>query len=118
MRLPEENEQIANMLLIQKGAIPIDFYGNKVELSFEELLTPEEKEKKDLEKKIKVLLLNHHELSSKDIITLLALDWSGSKMKAHLRKMPFITETKKKNKLLFLLKERDNTLLFNDECDA
>lgn len=118
VRLPEENEQIANMLLIQKGAIPIDFNGNTVELSAEELMTPEEKEKKDLEKKIKALLLNHHELSSKDIISLLALDWSDSKMKVHLRKMPFISETKKGNKVLFLLKGRDNTLLFNDEGNA
>lgn len=109
VRLPEENEKVANMLLIQKGATAIDFNGNRIELSEEELMTPEEKANKIIEEKIKVLLRNA-ELSSKEIAVRLSLDKSDSKVKSLLRKMPFVIEIKKNNRVFFSLKGQNNTI--------
>ena len=93
VRYPQKNENNANLLLIQKGAKPVDINGNPVLLSAEETMSDEEKEKIQLESSIKNLL-SHGYKSSKEILSQLKLNWSDAKMKKFLRNMSIIKEIK------------------------
>lgn len=109
VRYPATGEQNANLLLIQKGALAVDKYGNRIQLSPDELLTPEEKERKNMEEKIKSLL-SKGDMTSKDILREMTLDWSDSKIKAYLRKLPFVEEYKQHNKLYYKTRNKVDQL--------
>lgn len=101
VRKPDDNEKNANMLLIQKGATPIDFNGCIIEMNPEDKLTPKEKEERELNEKIRQLLKGK-EMSSKDIAEKITLPTKDAK--TYLRKLSFIDEHKKSNKVFFFIK--------------
>ncbi len=116
VRYPNKEEKNANLLLIQKGAKAVDFFGESLTLSSEELMTAEEKEKNKIDNGIRHLL-SRGITTSKEIISALKLDWSDSKMKNYLRKMLDIEEIKIKNKIYFKSKTfaQQSALVFEDE---
>ncbi|HEY4789667.1 MAG TPA: DNA-processing protein DprA [Bacteroidales bacterium] len=84
VRKPEPSEDNANNLLIQKGAIPVDFNGNPVK-EYEDIpskvLQTELKEPfTDYENRI-FELLKTGEYTIKDILTRLKLDWPEKKLR-------------------------------------
>lgn len=98
VRYPAPKEENANLLLIQKGAIGVDFNGNEVnnvsydapkpviEKLKEPVPTPIQKDV-ELDNSILFDLLTENALSSKEIIAKLQLDWSTRKMTAYLKKL-------------------------------
>jgi len=90
VRYPEANEKNANMLLIQKGAIPVDAQGEIMTLSEDAFKSPEEKAKD----KINELLTPGVYLSSREINEKLSLGLSDAQMKKLLRSMDGIAESK------------------------
>lgn len=79
VRKPLSGEKNANLLLIQKGAIPVDNNGNIINISSQEMLTPEEIEKKNRDEKIKQLLDSCVSVTSKMVIEKLSIAWSDPK---------------------------------------
>ena len=89
VRNPEAHEKNANLLLIQKGAKPVDINGNVVEY---ELIDKEvdlavgepNQSYNEIENKI-IELLKNDVYSSKSIIELLKIDWSTRKVTNYLK---------------------------------
>lgn len=104
VRKPNEGEKNANLLLIQKGAIAVDIKGNQIALRPDDILTQDEKDKKDRDEKIKHILESGGSITSKYILEKLALNWSDPKMKTYLRGLSFVEEYKMKGKIYFKLK--------------
>ncbi|MCF0207351.1 MAG: DNA-processing protein DprA [Bacteroidales bacterium] len=105
VRQPESNEKNANLLLIQKGATAVDMKGNPIVMSAENLLTPEEKEKRDRDEKIRKIL-ELGDATTSDILGKMSLKWSVAKMKTYLRNLPFVDEYTEKRKVFFCLKAK------------
>lgn len=103
VRYPQKGENNANLLLIQKGAKPVDISGNSLSLSAEETMTDDEKETIQLEGNIKKFLSRGYK-SSKEILSHLKLNWSDAKMKKYLRGMSIIEEIKNGQRVYFQLK--------------
>lgn len=116
VRYPNKDEKNANLLLIQKGAKAVDMTGETISLTAEELMTDEEKAKVQLDNSIKNMLANGVK-TSKEILSVLQLNWSDSKMKNHLRKMLDVEEIKIKNKVFFKMKGimQQTSFAFEDE---
>ncbi len=110
VRKPQDNEKNANILLIQKGAIAVDIKGNPIALNPEEMLTSDEKEKKERDEKIKQILEQGGSITSKLILEKLSLNWSDPKMKTYLRALAFVEEYKSKGKVYFRLKGKIDQL--------
>ncbi len=98
VRKPENTEQNANLLLIQKGAVPVDFYGNKIlntysdtdELRQEEIVSePEE----SIESTIRNLL-EKKPLTSKEILEKIKSDWTSPRLMRYLKKLDFVEVVK------------------------
>ena len=117
VRYPQKNENNANLLLIQKGAKPVDINGNPVLLSAEETMSDEEKEKIQLESSIKNLL-SHGYKSSKEILSHLKLNWSDAKMKKFLRNMSIIKEIKHGQRVYFQIDGTQQQGIFAFEEEA
>ncbi len=100
VRLPHENENNANKIIIQKGATPVDMNGVPIVLTAESLMTDEEKRQKELSESVQRLLLAGL-FTSQEIRDKLNLDWTDAKMKKYLRCIPDVRETRIKNKLYF-----------------
>lgn len=107
VRKPEPNENTANNLLIQKGAIPVDFNGNPLidykpslaevnQLSINEPTVNYENKILDL--------LKTGEYAVKDIIKKLQLTWSEKKLRDYLKSKKEV-ETINKKPLRFTLKD-------------
>lgn len=122
VRYPNLNEKNANLILIQKGALGVDFNGDKLvngsystpDPMFEELKEPAPAPlKKDTELDNNSLfdLLKGNALSSKEIINKLQLDWSTRKMTSYLKKLDNI-EVLKNKPLKFQLKSNPKKTLF------
>jgi len=87
VRNPEQSESNANLILIEKGAIPVDFDGNVLE---KDNITSNVKELEDsLNNKIRTAL-NTKSLTAKELLLALELDWTSQKLTAHLKKLDFI----------------------------
>ncbi len=110
VRKPGEEEKNANNLLIQKGAIAVDFEGNpllsthippaQTEESATDEIVPEE-----LETKIKDLLVHADTpLSAKEIREKLHLDVDSRKLSMQLKHRNWISVIRQKNRLTFTLK--------------
>lgn len=108
VRKPEKPEQNANMLLIQKGAIPVDFNGNRIPVMYAEPNTlrqqgivsePEE----SIDNKIKNLL-EKKPLTSKEILDRIETGWTSPKLNSYLKKLDFIEIVKKGGINFFKLK--------------
>lgn len=104
VRKPKEEEKNANLLLIQKGARPVDMCGNICHLEVHELQTQEERENLQIQEKIKKYL-SSGEMTSRMLNERLQLNWSDSKMKSYLRGLPFIEEFKQSRYIYFRLKD-------------
>ena len=117
VRQPELSEQNDNLLLIQKGAVAVDFNGNTVKnYNYpDEILSivaePQEKYNSfpDNVKEI----LQKGQLSANDIIKKLKLDWESDKLTKELKKMDFIEMKKEKNRIYFVLKGNKQFSLFD-----
>lgn len=109
VRIPEETENNANDILIQKGAIPVDFNGDEVveyderALSGELMMAREPKESTELDDKIRSVF-NGHSLTVNELLNKLDLDWSVQKLNTYLRKLEFVEIYKEKGKDVFNLK--------------
>lgn len=120
VRQPENNEKNANSILIQKGAISVDFYGNQINIDYQSdnksnLLVTEPSLTNSFETELKNIFKGRP-LSSKEIIKKLNLDWSTQKLTAQLKKIDFVEVIKKKEKNLYQLKgksEQNLPSLFN-----
>ena len=121
VRQPEHNEKNANNILIQKGAIRVDFIGNQVNIDYptdineSNLLVNEPTFTNSFETELKTIF-NGRPLSSKEIIKKLNLDWSTQKLTTQLKKIDFVEVIKKKKKNLYQLKgksEQNQPSLFS-----
>jgi predicted Rossmann fold nucleotide-binding protein DprA/Smf involved in DNA uptake len=87
VRKPETPENNANELLIQKGAVAVDFNGNPIkEYEIEESLQPSSVTREpDADLEVKILdLLKTGEYSTGEIIKKLHLTWSEKKLREFL----------------------------------
>jgi len=121
VRQPENKEKNANNILIQKGAIRVDFNGNQVNIDYptdineSNLSVNEPALTNSFEAELKTIF-NGRPLSSKEIIKKLNLDWSTQKLTAHLKKIDFVEVIKEKGKNLYQLKgksEQNQPSLFS-----
>ena len=121
VRQPEHNEKNANNILIQKGAIRVDFIGNQVNIDYptdineSNLLVNEPTFTNSFETELKTIF-NGRPLSSKEIIKKLNLDWSTQKLTTQLKKIDFVEVIKEKGKNLYQLKgksEQNQPSLFS-----
>ena len=109
VRKPEPIEKNANNILIQKGAIPVDFNGIELPDNYEKIKSEqvpniqEHPDNDSLEIKIRETLKGRP-LSAKDILTKLTLDWTTQKLNTYLKKLDFIEIVKEKRTNLYKLK--------------
>lgn len=116
IRKPEFNEKNANNLLIQKGAVPVDFNGNELSKIYttknteqlDAVREPESIYNESLEVKI-LSIIKGRALSAKEIINKLNINWSPNKMSKYLKKLDFIEVVKDKRRYLYKIKETNNT---------
>jgi predicted Rossmann fold nucleotide-binding protein DprA/Smf involved in DNA uptake len=110
VRKPDSDENNANNLLIQKGAIAVDFNGNPL---FDNKLSLVEVNQLSLNESTvnyenKILdLLKTGEYTTKDIIKKLQLTWSENKLRDYLKNNNDV-ETIKKKPLRFTMKDSAN----------
>ena len=98
VRLSSKEENNANLLLIEKGGIAIDSFGDKVEVDIKKV-----EEKTNYEDKV-VELLYKGQYAVKDIIKILELDLTESKLRDFLKQREDI-ETIKTKPLTFTMKD-------------
>ena len=115
VRYPEKKEKNANLLLIQKGASAVDFYGNSLTLSPEEQKTPDEIKKEKLDSELIAILNSVEKISVKEIIGRLSLDWKDDKMKRYLDNMQQVEKIKIKNRIYYRLKGKAEIGLFDGQ---
>lgn len=107
VRCPDLHEKNANQLLIQMGAIPVDFIGMEIIeekitakiTSTKSLVTPENIEEKILK------IFNGAPLSATEILKKTKLDWSAKKLTSYLQNLNNIQIIKKGKANQFILKE-------------
>ena len=109
VRVPEPAEKNANMLLIQKGAVPVDIQGTNVTLSPEELKSPEQKEMERINTLILNILNRFEKTSCSSLKEQLKIDWGDTKLKKHLASMSEIEMFKEKNRNYYRLKGKAYT---------
>lgn len=114
VRHPEKNEKNANMLLIQKGALPINMNGEIITLTSEEQKTPEQISTEKLNSDVIKILNSVEMISAKEIIIRLHTEWKEEKMKKHLEKMQEVEKIKVKNRVFFRLKGKVGQWLLFD----
>lgn len=118
VRKPEPTEKNANLILIQKGAVPVDFNGNGLSKTYESSNVDKVSvvEEPDYSIAIKIrAAFNGRPLSAKEIISKLNLDWSVQKLNAYLKKLDFIEVVKDKKSTFYTLKgtiDKGQTTLF------
>lgn len=109
VRNPEQAENNANNILIQKGAIPVDINGNIVlEIRDTTLLDhssviPEPTELEVLDNRVRSML-NEGPLTAKELLTKLNLTWTTQELNNYLKERDFIECTKEKSTTLYKLK--------------
>lgn len=114
VRRPESNEKNANNILIQKGAIPVDFNGIELHENYRTTSAghisgvQEPTENESLETKVRAAFRGRS-LSAKELLAKLNLSWSAQKLNSYLRKLDFIEVVKEKNMNLYRLKETTET---------
>jgi DNA processing protein len=120
VRKPEPNEKNANNILIQKGAIPVDFNGIELHENYCNTsaghisVVPDKTDNESLEAKVHAAL-NGRPLSAKELLVKLNLSWTTQKLNSYLKKLNFIEVVKEKNINLYKLKgttETTQTTLF------
>jgi len=114
VRKPEPNEKNANNLLIQKGAIPVDFDGFELPKNYDTTNTEkvsivqEPTDNESLEAKVREAF-NGKPLSAKELLAKLNLTWTSQKLNNYLKKLDFIEVVKEKKTNLYKLKGTSDT---------
>lgn len=112
VRQPNKNEQNANLILIDKGAKAVDFYGNIVESKehepAEKPIVNKSSEKNDFEKI--ALLLEKQTLTTKQILEKIPLNMTDKELSKKLKSIPNIETIKKSNRLHYFVKQETSTL--------
>ncbi|MBM4158158.1 MAG: DNA transporter [Ignavibacteria bacterium] len=114
VRKPEIDEKNANNILIQKGAIPVDFDGNELSKDYAARIpdiftTVQESNASELsEAKIRSAI-NGKQLTAKELIKKLELNWTSRKLNAYLKKLDFIEIVKEKKINLYKIKGDTDT---------
>ena len=109
VRKPEATEKNANNILIQKGAVPIDFNGNELVKTYDTTLSDqisvvqEPNESDNLNDKIRSVF-NERPLTAKELLTKLNLTWTTQKLNNYLKKLDFVENVKEKRTTLYKLK--------------
>lgn len=120
VRKPESNEKNANLILIQKGAVPVDFNGNKItkvyDTSNSDIISvvQESNDTESLESKVRSAF-NGRPLTTKELLAKLNLTWTTQKLNSYLKKLEFIEVVKEKKVNSYKLKgttETKQTTLF------
>jgi predicted Rossmann fold nucleotide-binding protein DprA/Smf involved in DNA uptake len=107
VRNPEPTESNANLILIEKGAIPVDFDGNV--LQKDNIISDVNEAEDSLNNKIRTTL-NGKSLTAKELLLALELDWTSQKLTAHLKKLDFIEVVNvKKTNQFKLIGQSDTT---------
>jgi len=109
VRKPEPSEKNANYILIQKGAVAVDFSGNIVTKTYdtspEQLaIVQESNESESLDKRIRSVF-NGKLLNAEELLEKLNMDWTTKKLIAYLKKLDFIEVVKEKKINHYKLKE-------------
>jgi len=101
VRMPDSNEKNANILLIQKGAIPVDNNGIEnidsryIEKPITTTLVQKSLESPDSEGERILKVINGKPLSAKEIIDKSGIDWTAKKLTLFLQKIEDIQTIKK-----------------------
>lgn len=109
VRKPEPTEKNANNILIQKGAITVDFNGNELVKTYDTILSDqisvvqEPNELDNLNDKIRSVF-NGRPLTAKELLTKLNLTWTTQKLNNYLKKLDFVENVKEKRTTLYKLK--------------
>jgi predicted Rossmann fold nucleotide-binding protein DprA/Smf involved in DNA uptake len=120
VRKPGQNEKNANLLLIQKGAISVDFNGNEINKTYDSLsigmisIVNEPNITESLDSKVHSVF-NGKPLTARELLVKLKLDWTTQKLNSYLKKLEFIEVVKEKKLNLYKLKgsaEIKQTTLF------
>jgi len=120
VRKPESDEKNANNILIQKGALPVDFNGIELHENFSATNTdhtsidPEATDNESLETRIRASL-NERPLNAKELLVKLNFSWTTQKLNSYLKQLDFVEVVKEKNINLYKLKgatETTQTTLF------
>lgn len=101
VRYPERDEENANLLLIQKGALAVDVNGNVLKLSPEEQKTTEQLEKEKLDSNIISIMNAVEMILPKELVGRLHLDWKDDKMKRYLDNMQQVEKLKVRNRIYY-----------------
>ncbi len=114
VRNPELNEKNANNLLIQKGAIPVDFNGVEIPVSYDTITTEqisivqESPDNESLEARIQTAL-SERPLTAKELVKKLNLTWTTKKLNTYLKKLDYVEVIKEKKTNLYKLKGTTET---------
>ncbi len=120
VRKPEQNEKNANLILIQKGAVPVDFNGNELTKSYDSSsadlvsVVEEPMDTESLESKVRSAC-NGRPLTTKELLAKLNLNWTTQKLNSYLKNLEFIEIVKEKGRNYYKLKgttETKQTTLF------
>jgi len=120
VRKSESNEKNANSILIQKGAVPVDFNGNELTKAYDSSsvdivsVVQEPNDTESLESKVR-FALSGRPLTAKELLTKLNLNWTTQKLNSYLKKIEVIEVVKEKKVNLYKLKgttETKQTTLF------
>ena len=110
VRKPEPTEKNANNVLIQKGAVPVDFNGNEVTKTYDTTLSDQilvaqepNNELENLNGRIRSAF-NGRPLTAKELLTKLNLNWTTQKLNNYIKKLDFIENVKEKRTNLYKLK--------------
>ena len=108
VREPEKPEQNANMLLIQKGAIPVDFNGNRISKVYPETGSLQQtgivgEPEGSIANKIRNLL-EKKPLTSKEILEQIESAWTPLQLINYLKKLDFVEVVKNGRNNLFKIK--------------
>ena len=108
VRQPEISEQNANLLLIQKGAIPVDFNGNTISGFYPDINEKQQLEivgepEESIDNKIKKLL-EKKPPTSKEILDKIKTGWSSPQLTNYLKNLDFVEILKKGGTRLFKIK--------------
>jgi len=109
VRKPEADEKNANNILIQKGAIPVDFNGTQIQglydvsSDIEGFILKESPEHELLENKVRTEL-NGKLISAGDLLAKLELTWTKQKLSSFLKSLGFVEVVKKSGKSFYKLK--------------
>ena len=109
VRQPEPTEKNANLILIQKGAIPVDFDGNVISKTYatttaEQVSVVQEPSETDsIDTKIRSAF-NGRPLQANELLSKLGMDWTVKKLTAYLKKLDFIEIVKDKRTNYYKLK--------------